>query len=171
MLGVGGRGLGIVLPLVPSLGRARVGPHTVPLGVVQAGQPGWVSAWLAADAYGLGLYEGNARLPVKLDRRVLCRGQELVQQGPTAVFASVQRQGHVLVCDRLVFEPPRPYKKQSWWVIGALQLLGLLVLGAVYWVAAGNDLLAFTRSALELQASPPAKAGPQAPARAPTPKR
>ena len=171
MLGVGGRGMGIVLPLVPSVGRARVAPQTVSLGFVQSGQPGWVSAWLAHDAYGLGLYEGTSRLPVKLDHRLLGRGMELARQGALPVFASVQRQGPTLVCDRIVYEPARPYKKRSWWILGSFQICGLLLLGIIYWIAAGNDILAFTRKALELNSTVPIPTTPAprstAPARRP----
>jgi hypothetical protein len=169
MLGVGGRGMGIVLPLVPSLGRARIPPQTTSLQVVHGtGRAGWVSASIAADAWGLGLYDGNARLPVKLDRRVIGKGAELCQHGPFPVYASVQRLGQTLVCDRIVYEPARPYKKREWWIIGAIQLCGLLVLGAIYWVAAGNDLIAFTRKAFELDEGP-ASAAPVWPAPGSTP--
>jgi hypothetical protein len=170
MMGVGGRGFGIVLPLVPSLGRARIPPQTIPLQQVQTTQPGWVSAYLAQDAYGLALYEGSARLPVKLDRRVLQKGYELVREGPFAVFASVSRVGQSLVCDRVVFEPPRPFKKQQWWIVGAIQLCGLLILGAVYWVVVGNELIAFTVKALELDV-PASAATTPGPVKSPTPRK
>ena len=170
MLGVGGRGLGIVLPLVPSLGRARVPPQTTSLQLVHAtGQAGWLSTWIAADSWGLGLYEGTVRLPIKLDRRVLRKASELSQQGPFPVFASVQRVGQTLVCDRIVYEPVRPYKKRSWWILGAVQLCGLLVLGAIYWPAVGNDLIAFTRKALEIDDTPAATT--PAPVSTPSPRK
>jgi hypothetical protein len=115
------------------------------------------------------LYDGTARLPVKLDRRVLGKGSELAQHGPFPVFASVQRVGQTLVCDRIVYEPVRPYRNRTWWIVGSLQLCGLLILGAVYWLAAGNDLLAFTRQALELDtpsaAPAPTVTAPRRPAK------
>jgi hypothetical protein len=144
MVGVGGRRpLGIVLPLVPSIGRPRVMPPATPWEAVYAGGEGWVEVDLARDSLGLGLFHGGQRLPVKLDRRLQKRGFEITVEGPRRVRAWTRRLGPTLVCERIAHDPPRPYEKTSFKVVAALQLVGLLVLGTVWAGVAGHDLAMF----------------------------
>lgn len=144
MVGVGGRRpLGIVLPLVPSIGRPRVMPTATPFEAIHAGGEGWVEADLARDSAGMGLFLNGQRLPVKLDRRLQRRGFEVTAEGPRRVRAYLRRIGVVLVCERIANEPPRPYQKKSFTVIAAMQLAGLLVLGTVWAGVVGHDLAMF----------------------------
>jgi hypothetical protein len=155
MLGIGGRrGIGGIVQLVPTLGRTRVPPQATSLPLVSAGTPGWLELDLARDQAGLGLYERGARTPIKLDRRVLAGGMRLTERGTARVWAFTKRVGQVLVCERIVHVPPRPYQKKSFVPLAIAQVIGMLVLGAVYWPAVGNDLLEFTAQAL---ASEPAR--------------
>ncbi|APR81720.1 Hypothetical protein A7982_07069 [Minicystis rosea] len=141
MVGVGGRRpLGIVLPLVPSIGRPRVMPRTTTLPAVDAGQDGWIEVDLARDALGLGLYENGQRLPIKIDRRLQKRAYEITTEGPCRVCAYTRRAGPVLVCERIAHNPPRPYQKKSFAALASLQLAALLVLGTVWAGVVGHDL-------------------------------
>lgn len=140
MFGVGGRGLGIILPLVPSIGRPRVMPDATPFNTIEAGNQGWVEVDLAQDAGGLGLYQGGQRLPVKLDRRLQRRAYTITTDGPRRVRAYMLRLGDVIVCERIAHEPPRPYEKPSFKPIAALQIVALFVLGIAYSAAAGHDV-------------------------------
>jgi len=165
MVGIGGRkGLGIVLPIIPSIGRPRVMPEATPFAAVEAGTQGWVEVDLAQDAHGLGLYLSGQRLPVKLDRRLQRRAQEITAEGPRRVRAFTTRVGDVLVCDRIAHEPPRPYQKKSFKAIASLQLVALFVCGIVWSAAVGHDLGVFLGD-LVTDDSPPARK--PAPARPP----
>ena len=163
MVGVGGRrGLGLVLPLVPSLGRPRVLPAPTELTAVHAGTEGWVDVSLGRDALGLGLFLGPQRLGIKLDRRLQSRADTLTAEGPQRVLAHVKPIGSVLVCERLVYEPPRPFQKKGFWSIAALQGAMLLVLGVVYVAAVGPELGGFLGNLMGVTGP-----APVAPVRAP----
>jgi hypothetical protein len=142
MVGAGGRrGIGGIVPLVPSLGKPRMPPQTTTLQAVHQGAPGWLALDLARDQLGLGLYENGYRLPIKLDRRLQSKAFEISAAGPRRVWASTSRVGPLLVCDRLVYEPPRPYQQSSWFALGGLQLAGLLAVAIGWWLVAGNELV------------------------------
>jgi hypothetical protein len=158
MLGVGGRGFGPVLRLIPSVGRPRVLPPATSFAAVEAGQPGWIqvdlhavhdggSADSAPKPPGLVLYQEGARLPIKLDRRLQQKGLTIAAEGPRSVHAYVtpvggQAGGHPqLVCDRIAYAPPRPYQKKGFFILAVFQLVGLLGLGTAYAALVGQDLL------------------------------
>jgi hypothetical protein len=97
MFGVGGRrGIGAVLPLVPTIGRPRVPPQATLLQMVNAGAAGWVELDLARDQLGLGLSDQGQRTPIKLDRRVLTGGTRITEEGPVRVWAFTKRTGATL---------------------------------------------------------------------------
>jgi hypothetical protein len=154
MLGIGGRGFGGVLPLVPGIGRPRVTPTAMTLTQVQAGgEPGWVAldVYLEPTDGSLALVAGGARLPMKIHRAILKATQRLVQTKGTAeqagrmlsVFAWVVRYDDVLVCERIMHVPPRPYEEPGFKVRASFQLTGLVGLGVAWWLIVGNDLLPF----------------------------
>jgi hypothetical protein len=149
MVGVGGRrGFGLVVPLVPSIGRPRVLPPITPLEAVDAGGEGWVEVELAEDGGVLGLYRGGQRLPIKLDRRLQKRALEISAEGPRRVLAYTRRVATppgepILVCDRIAHEPPRPYRRKGFAMIASLQIAALLALGVVYAAVAGDALARF----------------------------
>ena len=114
MVGVGGRGLGPVLRLVPLIGRPRVLPPTTTLDAVAAGSAGWIEADVEKD---LRLYQthGGSVLPIKLDRRLQTGVQEITALGRHRVLAHTQRvalgaaaREPLLVCDRIAYEPRGP---------------------------------------------------------------
>ena len=148
MLGVGGRGMGVVLRLVPSIGRARVEPDGTTIAKVQEGESGWLLADLMHDDWGIGLYDGGARLPIKLDCRIVASSTRLAKEQKGRIWAFTRRIGSTLVCERIAHVPPRPYKKPSFLPIAVFQLAALTGLGIGYWAAVGNDLVDFTFKAI-----------------------
>lgn len=142
MLGAGGRGKGIVLPLTPSLGRKRIPPATITLDRVYAGEPGWLSLDLFYDEHGVGFGSNGQRLPIKLHRKIVRAAGALVAHGrPVSVYAYVTRVGNVLVCERIVHVPPRPYEEPGFVARALVQFFGLLIMACVWWVAVGYELL------------------------------
>lgn len=163
MIGIGGRrGIGGVVQVVPSLGRARVPPQATSAQMVNAGAPGWLELELARDELGLGLYEGGRRTPIKLDRRCLAGGMKITEDGTVKVWAFTRRTGSTLVCQRIAHVPPRPYEKKSFLPLAILQVAALFAMGFLYWPVVGNDLIEFFERSL---ATPPAAAAPGAPAK------
>jgi hypothetical protein len=164
MLGVGGRrGIGGILQLVPTIGRPRVPPEASHVHMVNQGKPGWLMLDLQRDQLGLGLYEGGLRTPIKIDRRALAGGMKITADGPVRVWAFTKRAGSVLVCERIAHVPPRPYQKKSFLPIAAAQVVLMFVLGAVYWPAAGNDLVHFFAKAVASTPAKPAATAPKPP--------
>lgn len=154
MVGIGGRrSLGIVLPIIPSIGRPRVMPEATPFPAIDAAGAGWVEVDLSQDIGGLGLFLDGQRLPVKLDRRLQKRALEIIAEGPRRVRAYTRRIGHnggippmppgILVCERIANEPPRPYQTKNFKAITTLQLAALLVMGVVWAGVVGHDLAVF----------------------------
>jgi hypothetical protein len=163
MVGIGGRkGLGIVLPIIPSIGRPRVLPEATPYPAIEAGGSGWLDVDLAHQGGVLGLYQNGQRLPIKLDRRLPRRAHEITAEGPRRVRAYTTRVGAVIVCDRIAHEPPRPYQKKSFKVIASAQLAALFVMGIVYAAAAGHDVAVFLGDLTGItdDSPPPAKKRP-----------
>lgn len=164
MVGAGGkRGIGGIIPLVPSLGRRRVPPQTTTLAAVHASGSGWIEADLAEDATGLGLWQSGQRLPVKIDARLQAGARALLGAGPRRVWAFTRRFGEVLACERIVHDPPRPYTKKSWWWLGGFQVAALFVVGAAWWAAVGNDLMRIVAEVADPSPSRPPAAAPKRP--------
>jgi hypothetical protein len=165
MVGLGGRrGIGIVAPLVPSLGKRRVPPQTTTLEAVYAGAPGWIEADVAQDQLGLGLYRGGQRLHIKLDRRLQSGAREIAREHAAPVWAFTRRVGPTLVCERIAHDPPRPYEKKGFWAISIIQFLVLLALGGAWWGLAGNDLVSGIQKIVEEDApTKPAAPSPALP--------
>jgi hypothetical protein len=138
MIGIGGRGFGGVLRLIPSIGRPHVLPRTTTLAAVQGGEGGWIEADLAPD---LGLYQAGTRLPVKLDRRLQTGARSITAEGALRVLGYVTPIGSQLVCERVAYEPPRPFQKKSFWVLAAFQTLALVCLATAWVGFVGQDLV------------------------------
>jgi hypothetical protein len=161
MVGAGGRrGIGLVIPLVPTLGKPRELPPATPLAAVHQGTPGWVPLELKRDDFGLGLYEAGARLPIKLDRHLRDKAFAITESGATPVMAFTRRKGAVLVCERIAYEPPKPYQKKGFWAIAAIQTVALFGLAIGWWLAVGNDLTTFFGKVASDDSDVPAKTAP-----------
>lgn len=106
MVGLGGRGYGGVLRLIPGLDPPRQAPPEVPLDQVVAGATtGYVKLDVLATEAGPVLAQAGRPLPIKLTRSVAAA---LATHGPAGireVFARVRRHGPVVLCDQLVEVP------------------------------------------------------------------
>ena len=99
MLGAGGRGWGIVLPLTPSLGKKRVPPVTTTLDRVYAGEPGWLKLDLFYDGTGVGFGSNGQRLPIKLHRKIVAAAGRLVAHGEASKLVVTGGAGTGFVAD------------------------------------------------------------------------
>jgi hypothetical protein len=141
MVGAGGRGFGLVLPLVPGVGRARVPPETIALDAAMRGEAGWVVVDIFFDGHGLGLGHEGTRLPIKLDRRLQGDADLLTVHGPSRVWAFVRTIDTTRVCERIVHVPPRPFEKPGFYVWGAIQFALLCVMAIAWWLVVGEEVL------------------------------
>ena len=134
MLGVGGRGVGFVLPLLPALG-GRIPPgQTVKLAALGERPDGWVRLHLEPRPDGrIALFEDSERLcEVRLDARVRRAGLSIA---PGDAWAQLRRSPDGFVAERLVrIDPPR-WREPRWWLVWGAQLAGLTLLGAAVWWA------------------------------------
>lgn len=142
MVGIGGRGIGTVLPLLPSLGRRLVPKGIVPLETVRssAAAEGWVRLHLVPQAEArIALFDGSTRVrDVRLDARVR---KAAVSAAPGDVWAHLRRSGDGWIADRLIGVPRPRFTEPRWWLVWGVQLMGLLLLSAALWWAAGEVLL------------------------------
>ena len=168
MVGAGGRRmLGIVVPLVPSIGRPVILPEAAPLNAVLAGGEGWLDVELARDAVGLGLFSDGHRLPVKLDRRLQTQGAALASDGSKRVRAYTRRLAGTLVCDRIAYAPERPYERKSFATRALFQLVGLVAVACLWAHVAGHDVITMLGEFATEEAAPAAMpAAPRPPSTA-----
>jgi hypothetical protein len=140
MFGLGGRGFGLIIPLTPGVGRARVAPATIDVHTALNGTPGWVETDLFFDTHGLGLANDGHRLPVKFDRRLQGGAQGLTIHGPKRVWAFLRTVRGVRVCDRIQHAPPRPFERAGFYGRAAVQFVGLVIMAVVWWQLVGVEL-------------------------------
>jgi hypothetical protein len=140
MFGVGGRGFGLVIPLTPGVGRARVAPNTVDVQSALRGTSGWIETDLYFDSHGLGLANDGHRLPVKFDRRLQGGAQHLTAHGPKRVWAFLRTVRGIVVCDRIQHAPPRPFERAGFYGLAAVQFVGLVIMAVVWWMLVGVEL-------------------------------
>lgn len=149
MFGVGGRGLGLVIPLTPGVGRARVAPETIDVASALRGTAGWVETDLFFDTHGLGLGNDGHRLPVKFDRHLQGGAQHLTTHGPKRVWAFLRNVRGVVVCERIQHAPPRPFERPGFYGLAAVQFIGLVIMAVVWWKLVGVELAGILEQVLE----------------------
>ncbi|MES2639967.1 MAG: hypothetical protein V4850_10810 [Myxococcota bacterium] len=143
MLGAGGRGLGIILPLVPSLGPAITTADAVPARRLLGGKAptGWIDARLDRDRHGPVLVSGGDALDVRFDTslRAALEARLNTPDAPEmlTVLAHLTRSEAGWVCDQLQQMPSPRWKVPGWWAWWAFQLAALAVASVVFWVLAG----------------------------------
>jgi hypothetical protein len=142
MVGVGGRGRGFVLALLPGLGQRQTPRGIEPLGAVRARvDGGWVRLHLEPRPDGrIAVYDGDqpAR-DVRLDARVR---RAASAAAPGDVWAHLRRSRDGLVADRLIGVPVPRTLVPRWWLVWGAQLMGLLLLAAAVWWMLGEVLIA-----------------------------
>lgn len=137
MVGLGGRGFGIVLPLVPSLGPRHAPPDTIAAArladdTVRAGH---VRVTVDRDDDGPLLRADGRALPARLDARL--RAALDTHATPFPAFAHLSRGPDGWICDTLVEIPAPRWKVPGWWVRWAAQLAALAVAAILFWLVAG----------------------------------
>jgi hypothetical protein len=141
ILGIGGRGLGLVLPVVPRLFDMRELPSTVTVASLQSDPAGsgWLESGLQAGADGTWVAQADGcRLPVKLDSRVRAAVLGLAA-GPRRprTLLHVSRRADAWVVDRIMALPEARFKEGKWWGIWATQLCVLIAVVVLFWLVAG----------------------------------
>lgn len=131
MVGVGGRGFGIVLPTIPSPGERRSLPAETPWnGVRKAG--GWRSLHYAGE---WSFTDNGKPVEAKVDVRLLRALNEL--PSGSRIHAYLRAEDGGLVIERLMKAPTSRLMEPGWWAIWAIQLLGLCFSVAVFWMVSG----------------------------------
>lgn len=140
MVGVGGLGLGLVLPLVPSLGPTFAVPTTVPAARLLNGtdRAGSVLATLLAGDDGPYLRAQGRRVPVRFDARLRAAVQAAVAEpGGRAVYAHLSASESGWVCDALIDVPAVRWRRPGWWLWWGAQLAMLAMAAVFFWMLAG----------------------------------
>lgn len=139
MVGIAGRGFGLVIPLFPSLGAAAVAPDATTLDrVVSREAPGWVPV-VARRVEGqlARLHDPGGRLlPARVDIR-LKEAVEAAADAPAQTllgWAEPSPAGPVIA--RLIAIPRSRLSRPGWWAIWGLQLGALLVVASAVWALA-----------------------------------
>ncbi len=135
MVGVGGMGLGLVLPLVPSLGPRLAVPETVsPAKLRSSGRPGHIEAVLTGSASGPVLRAKGSVIAARFDARLRAA---VTEAGERRVYAHLSPTPEGWLCDALIDVPPARWRTPGWWAVWAVQLVALGFFAVLFWVLAG----------------------------------
>ncbi len=138
-IGLGGRGKGLVLPLVPTVEPPYELPPRKTVADVEAGfGDAWVEAALTEREGGhVGLTSGGAALPLKIAAQLVTRARsELLRFGQARVLAHVRRMGEVLVCDRMMHVPTAITARPGFWIGLVLRMALLIAVAVAVWALA-----------------------------------
>lgn len=137
MIGVGGRGAGLVLPLTPSLGPTYATPVLTPGARLAAGgaDQAWVKALIGLDDQGRPRIQVQGLGAVRLDARLRRSALAACAQGAVEVLAELRRDEPGWTAGRLLRIPERRITKPGWWWTWTMQMLMLTALAGVIWVA------------------------------------
>ncbi|MEQ1507431.1 MAG: hypothetical protein ABMB14_34700 [Myxococcota bacterium] len=141
MIGIGGRGRGWILRLLPSLGRRRVPTGISTVAAIRAsGRPGWVRLHLVPRSNAaVAVFDGTTHAAdIRLDARVRRAG---LAAAPGDVWAELRPSVDGWVANRLIAVPRPRTLEPRWWFVWGAQLMGLLLLAAIVWWAVGEVLL------------------------------
>jgi len=163
MIGAAGnRGIGGILPLLPSLGKRYQVPDTIPFAkVFHEGAEGWVKATLKIEPQGnVALYEGDVILPVKIHANLFKAARDRVvdRNANHTLFVFVRRVSGVLVAERLLAEPVPAGKRPHFWVISLVQIAGFFALTVGYWFTSASPLIDAVAAAINETPPPNTKA-------------
>ncbi len=133
MLGIGGRGVGGVIPLTPWLGPASEPPDTTTPSAVRDGTPGWVP---------LDLDEGGTKIVgagelVRMDARLVAAARK---HGDEPVFAWLDHDAHGFVATKLMERRPPRWRQFKFWRLWAIQLTLLVAMAFGFWLSVVDGL-------------------------------
>lgn len=140
MIGAGGRGLGLIVPLVPRLRDARELPPVSSFDQLARSTEtqGWVEARIELGPdQSARLYDGSSPLPVRVDARLR---RLLAKHAGRTLLVSLGRRGADWVADGLMEVPESRLKNPRWWAIWAVQLGLLFVACIAFWLAVVHPL-------------------------------
>jgi hypothetical protein len=141
MLGAGGRGLGLIVPLVPRLHDIRELPPVVTFDELARGaaREGWIEASfeVSPDQSGRVLVEG-VPLPVRIDARLR---RALAKHAGRSLLVSLERRGTDFVAVGAMQIPESRIRNPRWWAIWAAQVGVLVVACVFFWLAVIHPLL------------------------------
>lgn len=138
-IGIGGRGKGLVLSLVPTVEPAYDFPPCTTFDDVRAGfGDGWIEASLGLREGGhVGIAVDAQPLPIKLAAQLVMKARsELMRLGNAPVVAHVRRMGDVFVCDRLMHVPTAMTTRPGFYIGLVLRMAVLIAIAVVVWVVA-----------------------------------
>jgi hypothetical protein len=140
MVGVGGRGLGLVLPLLPSLGTRQVPDKVQTLAAARRAGEGWVHLHLMPRSGGLvAAFDGYERVDdLRVDARVR---RAALAAAPGDVWARLRTSADGPVIDQIVVHHRSRLGDPRWWLVWSAQLAALMVLSAVVWWLVGEVVL------------------------------
>ncbi len=143
MAGIGGRGLGFILPVAPYWPVKYRRPETVDPHRLESGRvdEGWLAVELGDDEHGPILYGDSGNLRVRFDRKTFRAARDYLPEAGSQLFAHVRRRSDGLVCDRLSYVPRRSHRKKSYWVGTATQLAALTGVCGAFWLIAGRPVI------------------------------
>jgi len=144
MMGVGGRGLGLVLPLSPYWPKKYQRPDTVRFRDLESGAAdgGWVPIHLTSDDDGPQLRRNGRALPARFTRRAHYAATHYVPDDPDQLYARIERHAEGLICTQLLVVPKRAHCRKRYWMGSATQFAGLIALCAAFWLIAGRPVIA-----------------------------
>ncbi len=142
MMGIGGAGLGIVLPLVPRWPSTFRPPDTTTLRRLLAGEvpDGWLPVSLVPGEVP-GLVHGGSRMQVRFTPAMLAAARRFATEPHHRVLAHLRPFAGGLVVDRLMHVPRRAHRSPRWWLMGAVQLALLAGVSLLFWVVAGRPVI------------------------------
>jgi hypothetical protein len=143
MMGIGGRGLGLVIPVAPYWPVKFKRPDTGRWRDLESGRvdEGWLPVELLDDDHGPTLYGDSGNLRVRFDRRTLRAARDYVPDKGSQLYAHLRQRADGLVCDRLSYVPVRAHRKTSYWMGTASQLATLTGVCLAFWLVAGRPVI------------------------------
>jgi hypothetical protein len=143
MLGVGGRGFGIVLPTVPKLAERVDIPQEGSWKQIEKGN-GWRKVEvLSDDAGGFLLKEGGRKLDVRVDVRLKDALEDSIRKVELGSTRLVFFRGYLEgpVAEGVMEVPVPRWKSPGWWSLWALQLVAMVASCVFFWMIVGIPLV------------------------------
>ncbi len=145
MMGLGGSGFGLVIPLVPGWPKKSKFPSQISLKALQSGSTdaGWIRVGVEPTVEGPELRAGGETIPVRFTSELWPAARRFGTEKHGKVLAYVERRDEGLVCTRLMRMPRRSHWRPAYWGMGLAQLAGLAGISLVWWLVAGKPVLDF----------------------------
>lgn len=143
MMGLGGSGLGLVIPLVPRWPKKSKYPPQISWQTLQSGgaDAGWIRVGVEPTADGLELRAGSETIPARFSSELWPAARRFGTEKHGKVLAYLEQREGGLVCTRLMRMPRRAHWQLGYWGMGLAQLAGLAGITVAWWLVAGKPVL------------------------------